>query len=63
MDEQELLQEEWGVEQVCEYLGRISRHTLWRLRKRPGFPRAARVGGQLLFNVSQIKGWLRAQRG
>jgi predicted DNA-binding transcriptional regulator AlpA len=55
--------DEYLDEKQLEDLLHVSRFTVWRYRKGPGFPKPIRVGGRLLFPAAEIRDFLRAQRG
>lgn len=44
--------------ELCRQM-EISPVTLWRMRKRPGFPAAKRVGIRLYFNQQEVNDYLR----
>ena len=50
------------MDEMCEYL-RVSKSTLWRLRKR-GLPcfklGTSRGGGRVLFNKEDVDEWIRS---
>lgn len=45
------------IDEICEYL-RISRSTLWRLRKR-GLP-CFKLGTRVLFNKEDVDEWIKS---
>jgi len=50
--------------EVCRLLGGIKRETLWRWRRRYGFPAPIRVNSNLnLWRREDVESWLEKRRG
>ncbi|MCQ4260773.1 helix-turn-helix transcriptional regulator [Stutzerimonas stutzeri] len=50
------------IQEVCNKLS-VSRTTLWRLSRQPGFPKPINLGGgrMVMFLETELDSWLEAQ--
>jgi predicted DNA-binding transcriptional regulator AlpA len=48
----------WAAKSVASHLD-ISMTTLWRMRRRPGFPRPVIINGRLYWRVAEVISWAR----